>query len=289
MIPDLIIPMVTATAAREEVFMPRVRRIDKTGPGEIFSVPTAGALDFAALGAQTYIDGAEPTETAFNTGARTFTPAFYFVDVVLPFDVVDGSELSVQDAIIKEVGIGLAKHRDSVMAALYTEAPASSPDHEVGTDATALAFSNLLANTKLLYTQNAPRPFAWVIHPTQWGELMTDNTLIDASVKGEGVLTQPMGANGKVTSVFDTTIYVSDQIDESSGLHSMFFSDQAAFAYCYKNLTHPVTGATQELMVDIDWNAARRCYEICCTYQGAFGGLYGTSVTTNNWLVDCIS
>ena len=119
---------------------------------------------------------------------------------------------------------------------------------------------------------------------------MTDDTLINASVKGEGVLTQPMGPNGKVTSVFETEIFVSDQIDESSGLHSIFFSRGRALGWCYKNLTHPVTGATNEVMVDIDWNATRRCFEICNTYQADADGLKGTSAgNDNNWVVDCIS
>ena len=78
LVPDLVIPEVTASAAALEVFMPLVKRFDRTGPGEVFTIPTAGSLAFAALGSQTYIDGTEPDETAFNTGGRTFTPAFEF-------------------------------------------------------------------------------------------------------------------------------------------------------------------------------------------------------------------
>ena len=289
MVPDLVVPEITETAARNEVFMPLVKRLDKTGPGEIFTVPTAGAIAFAQLGAATYIDGTAPDETAFNTGGRTFTPSFWFADVVLPMDMIQGSEMSVQDAVIKEVGIGLAAHRDGLAAATSSEAPASTPDHETGTDAVALSYSNLTANTKLLYTQNAPRPFSWVVAPAQWGELMADNTFIDAATAGQPGLTLEQGANGYICKAFDTSIYVSDQIDESSGLHSMFFSTGKALGYVFKRLESPISGGSNELMVDIDWNSVRRSYEICCTYQAVFGGLKGTSTTTNTWLVDCIS
>ena len=82
---------------------------------------------------------------------------------------------------------------------------------------------------------------------------------------------------------------MSDQITEATGLHSFWFSTGRAFAYYYKMLTHPTTGVTAELMVGIDWNEARRSFEICNTYQAAVGGVKGTSATTNNWVVDCIS
>ena len=289
LIPDIVVNEITVTAEREEVFMPLVIRKDVTGPGEVFNHPVAAALSFAQLGAQTYIDGASPDETIFDTGQRTFTPQFWFVDVILPMDVPAGSTLDVQQAIIDEVGIGWAKHKDGKFAALYTEAPATAPDHEVGTNDVALAYSNFLQNTRLLYEHNAPRPFAGVIHPIQWGELMADNTVIDAAKAGAPGGTLTIQPGGFVTKLFDTSLYVSDQIVEATGLRSMWFSTKRAFAYYFKMLTHPLTGITSELMVGIAWNEARRSFEICNTYQAAFGGVKGTSTTTNPWLVDCAS
>ena len=55
MVPDIVIPEITETAARNEVFMQLVKPLDRTGPGEVFTIPTAGALAFATLGSQTYI------------------------------------------------------------------------------------------------------------------------------------------------------------------------------------------------------------------------------------------
>ena len=98
-----------------------------------------------------------------------------------------------------------------------------------------------------------------------------------------------MGENGFVTSILDIDIYATPQIVESTGLHSMCFSKNAAFGYGFKRIQHPVTGESQEVLVDIDWNSARRVIEINTSYWAAFGGLKGTSATSNNWLVDAIS
>jgi hypothetical protein len=69
----------------------------------------------------------------------------------------------------------------------------------------------------------------------------------------------------------------------------MMFSKNAALGYGFKRLTHPVTGASQEVLMDIDWNSGRRSIEMNMTYHADFEGLKGSSTTTNNWLVDIIS
>jgi hypothetical protein len=265
-----------------------LRRFDFTGAGEVFSIPQSASLDFAALGSSTYIDGTSPDQTQWDPTSRSLTPTFRYLDVTVGMDSLSSSVVSIQDAIIKEAGIGLAKDHDGSAAALYTEASASTPDHEIGTDGTELSFTTLRSGYELLLTQNAPRPYVWIIYPAQVTELLKDNTFIDASVKGSPVLTRGIQPGGYLTSMLDIDIYASDQIKESSGRHSMMFCARAAFAYGYKRLTNPSTGATSELMVDIDWNSARRMYEINMTYQGAFGGAVKTS-TTNNYVVDIIS
>jgi len=285
-IPDIILSEVQATAAREEVFMPLARRIDCTGPGDTYKVPQAGALSFGSL----TVSSTAPAEDRFTSEARTLTPALRYCDVIVSVDAMQSAQASVMDAIVREAGIALAADRDAGFAALYTEAPSSGPDHEIGTDGTSLSFASLRSGLDLLYIQQAPRRFAWVVYPTQWaGELLLDDTLINASVKGQPVLTQGMQAGGYVTSVLDCDIHVSDQILESSGRHSMMFSKNAALGYGFKRLTHPVTGNAQELMIDIDWNSAYRFIEINMTYWADFEGLKGSSTTTNNWLVDIIS
>lgn len=291
LIPDLIIPELLASSAREEVFMPHVRRFDLTGPGEVFSIPQSSTLAWGALGSATYIDGTLPDQTQWNPTSRTLTPTFYYLDVTVGIDSIQGVQpgLSIQDGLIKEAAIGLALHRDSLFGALYTEASNTAPDHEIGTDATELNFSTFREAYALLLTANAPRPYTWVIHPIQVVELLKDNTFIDASIKGSPVLTSGIQPGGFLTQLMDVGIYVSDQIDESSGLHSMMFAKGAALAYGYKNLTNPNTGASQEIMLDIEWNSGYRMYEFNMTYQANAGGACGASATLNDYIVDIIS
>jgi hypothetical protein len=126
-----------------------------------------------------------------------------------------------------------------------------------------------------------------VVHTNQFAELLQDDTFINASVKGSAVLTNGIGANGYATSALDVDVYVSPEIDESSGLHSMMFAE-GALGYAYKTLAPPGQSMRQELMIDTDWNSARRAWEINCTYECHHEGLRDTA-TTNKWLVDIIS
>jgi hypothetical protein len=285
LIPAVIVPEIQITAAREEVFLPLARRIDLTGPGDDFTIPQGGALTWTA-----YTGGDLPAEQAFNTAARTVTPTLRQLDVTIPIDVLQATQMSIQEGVIREAGLGLAASRDAGFAALYTEAPASTPDHEIGAASTALSFLSLRQGINLLYVQEAPRRFAWVVYPTQWaGELLLDDTLINASVKGSPVLTQGVGANGYVTSVLDVDIYISPQVVLSTTYRSMMFSKNAALGYGFKRLRHPVTGQEQEVLMDIDWNSARRLVEMNMTYHADFEGLKGSSTTTNNWLVEIVS
>jgi hypothetical protein len=278
LIPEIVLEGIQVTAAREEVFMPLARRLDLTGAGDSFHYAQGGALTWTA-----YTGGDEQAEQAFNTAARTLTPTLRHLDVIVPIDVLQAARVDIQQSVMNEAGLGLAASRDAAFAALYTEAP-TSPDHEL--TAGTLSFLQLRQGMELLYIQEAPRPFSWVVYPTQWaGELLLDDTLINASVKGSPVLTNGMGANGFLTRVLDVNIYTSPQIVESTTHRSMMFA-AGAIGYGYKMLTHPVTGATQEVLVDLDWNSGRRSVEINMTYHADFEGLKGSSNTGNNWMVE---
>lgn len=288
LIPDLIVPDVVATAEEHNVFMPLVRRFDLTGAGANFTVPQAGALAWGSL----TINGTPPDETPFDTGARTLTPAAKYLDVTIPVDVMQNASVDLQTEIAKEAGVGLADYHDTQFATLFAEAPASAPgDHEIGTDGTELSFGDLRDGLKLLYIQKAPKRFAWVVHPTQFVELLKDDTFINASVKGSPVLTQGIGANGFATSVLDVDVYVAEQIfqgDSPTGLHSMMFSKNAALGYGFKRLSRP-GGTPSEIMMDVEWDSTRRTIEINMTIYADHEGAKGTSATANGWLVDIIS
>lgn len=284
LIPTIIAPEIVASTARMEVFRPLARQFMVSGAAGAIQVPTSPALVFEALSEATALDN-----DAFDMGARTLDPATRGISTTISIEAWLESATQIQDAIIAETAQGLMLDRDSLFAALYTEAPSSNPTHDLGTDGTELSFSDLRAGMELLYTQGAPRKFAWVVHPTQWTELLKDNTVIDASVKGSPVLTNGIGDNGLVTTVLDVNIYVSDQIDEASGRHSMMFSERAALGYAYRMLSSPLSPAPSELLVDLSWQAKERAYEINATYYADVEGIKGTSTTTNDYLVDIIS
>jgi hypothetical protein len=285
-IPTLIAPEITLSAARQEVFRPRCREFNLSGVGGAHDVATSPSISFDGV-----TEGTEHDEVQFDTGKRTITPILRGLDVVVGMKAWTDAQLSPQDAVIKEVAVALATDRDSRAAALYTEAPAATPDHEIGTDGTEFSFTTLRDGMALLYTQNAPKRFAWCMNGGQWIELLKDDTMINFGVKGEAVLTKGMGNNGYVTSVLDVDIYVTDQIDASSGnaYQSMMFSDKAAIGYGYKTMSSPLSPGEQELLVDIEYISAARAYGINCTYHADFEGIKGTSTTTNNWLVAIVS
>lgn len=284
MIPAIIAPEIVASAARMEVFRSLARQFDMTGQkGGTVDVVNTPAITF---GAQT--ENLAPDYDTFDTGKRTLNPALQVCDVGIGLMAWEESGISVLDSVKKEAGQALALSRDALFAALYTEAPASGPTHEIGTDGVALSYTSLCAGMALLAIQNAPRPVDWVITPTQWySELAKDNTLIDASIKGSPVLTQGFGANGFVTQVYDCRIFVSDQIVASSGtvMESMMFSEKAALGYAFRSITSPLTGAPSELLADVDWDSGGRTYNINMSYYADAEGCKGTSTTTNTWLV----
>ncbi len=286
LVPDLVVDAVVATAEEEEIFRPLARRFDLTGQGGDFIIPQAGALAWGALDASASVD---PDEKAFNTNKRTITPSLHHLDVVVPVDVWGATSVNLEEEIAKESGRGLANYRNDKFAALYADR-SSSPSHLLGTNGIELSFSDLRDSQGLLYTQKAPKPFAWVIHPTQLTELLKDDTFINAGVKGAPVLTTGVGQGGFFTRVLDVNIYVAEQCVEATGLHSMMFSEQAAIAYGFKTLGRPGGGASSEIMMDIEWNSSRRSVEINMTIHADFNGAKGSGETTaNTWLTDVIS
>ena len=284
-IPDLIQPEIVASAFEQSTFMPLLRRIDFTGPGANFTIPQIGTA--MAFGALTH--GTAPVEKVFDTAGRTNTPVERILDVVVPRKVLQDSGVSLQDEIIKEVGVLLADDIDSLAAATHAESPTSSPDHLIGANAVEMAFSDLRDGMKLLYIQKAPRPFAWVIHPIQWAELLKDDIMVNAAAKGSPVLTEGLGPNGFATKVLDVEIYVAEQIVEDTGLKSLMFTKNAALVYGFKMQTSPINGSTSEVSVEVDYNAALRAFEINTTYESHIEGGKGVSTTTNTWMVTILS
>lgn len=286
MIPTIIAPELTASASRQEVFRPRCKQYNMTGEGGALDVVCAPSLAFAVQSSE----GAANDDLGFNTTKRTLNPALHVADVAVSLQTSMNSSINVTDQIVKEGAVALAADRDARGCALYTEAPASAPDHEIGTDGTKLSMTSLKDGMALLYAQNAPRRFAWLVNGGQWIELLDDATFANASFKGSPVMTKGLGENGYGTSFLDVDIYVTSEIIASSGTAywSMMFSDQEAFGYGYKLLNSPLSPSMQEVLVDVAYNSGDRAYEVNMSYFADIEGVKGTT-TANNWSVAIVS
>lgn len=291
-IPDIVETLSIATASRRMVFMPHVRTFDRTGPGDVFHHTQRAALSFGAYSS----DGSQPNEQAYDPGERTHTPVERVLDVVITRKGAADSVVDINADIAAEVAIAYAGDVDARIAALYTEAP-TSPDHEIGTDAVPFSADTVRQGEALLFTQRAPRPdggpsrrgFIFVVGTNQYSELVQDDKFTNAGrYGGATVVTEGVREDGFIQDYLNSSIYESDKIVESSGLHAMMFSRQNALGWTFKRIGRP-GGSLAQLMVDIAWNSKRRAYEVNVTYEAIAGGVKGTSTTSNNWLVDIIS
>ena len=220
------------------------------------------------------------------------------MDVIVGLNSWVSAQIDPQGMIVKELGEALGKSHDALAAVAYQTASASTPDHlGIGTDAVKLNVTALKAAQALLLVQHAPKPYSWVVYNDQLSELLEDELFFNAAVKGSPVLTGGTAQNGYFTKFLEVEVYVSDQIVESSGRHSMMFSKGVGMAYVYKLISTPYSGGASELVVDIFYNSGARAYEVNSTYLGCMAtgkgsGTYaaaGTGVTDNNFLVDYIS
>ena len=281
-----------ANSARGEVFRPLCKQFDATGEGTTFNIPNTPSISFGAV-----TEGTAPDEAAFDPLAVICTPLLYGVDVIVGLNSWVSVQLDPETMISKEVGEALGKSHD-VLAAVAYQTAIQSPDHlGIGTENTKLNVTALKTAQALLSAQNAPKPYAWVVYNDQLSELLEDELFFNAAVKGSPVLTGGVSQNGYFTKFLDVEVYQSDQIQDSSGHHSMMFSKGAGMAYVSKRLETPYSGGSSELVVDIFYNSGARAYEVNSTYLGCMAtgkgtGTYaaaGTGVTTNNFLVDYIS
>lgn len=275
--PDVIVPEIMASSANIEVMMNLVRRFDFTGrPGETFAVNQAPTISFGA-----HTEGDAVAEDAFTATARTITPLFRVVDVIVSKKTVMDAVSSLQDAIVAEGGIALATDRDTLALALYTEAPASTPDHEI--EVSVASYAHLVDASVLLYTQRCPRPFSYICHPNSLGEYYQDTTIKAANVVGKAMITEGIGANGLAFQLLDVNVYSSPDVTLSTTYFAIMMAP-GAMGYGFKMMDSPNQSTLQELLVDIEWNSGRRSWEINMTYDGDFEGLRDTS-TTNKWMV----
>ncbi|MGH7177219.1 MAG: hypothetical protein ACREJC_07560, partial [Tepidisphaeraceae bacterium] len=211
-IPDIVEIEAIATAARKMVFMQHMRRFDRTGPGDVFHHTQRSALTFAAYSS----DGTAPTPVSYIPAERTATPVERVVDVEIPRKGVADSAVDLSTDIGAEVGIGYALDTDARIAAIYTEAPAATPDHEIGTDAVPFSADIVRQGEALLLAQRAPRVnagesrlgYVFVVGTNQYSELVQDDKFTNASRKGASTpITSGVREDGWVTDYLNSSIY----------------------------------------------------------------------------------
>ena len=207
-------------------------------------------------------------------------------------------ETDPMTAIAEEIMIAWADFEDSHstegFASLYTEAPASTPDHEIGTDGTPIDLALAIQIHKLLLIQKARPPFHWFVDPIQWAEGLQDSSMREA-----------LKVNGQLPGPFNSTMppnaeyYIGSPIKglhmwvvpggmiESSGLHSIAVGT-GAIGMAYENISTPLSPMASRVNIDIDWVPGARAWDVDFTVSQISGGLRNTS-TTNKWMVDAIS
>jgi hypothetical protein len=283
LIPEIISDQVVAESGRVGVFENVVRMFDFTGPGDILNVPQRDSLSFASLS-----EGLPNSYEDYAPTQRQLQPILIGTSLLLSWEALNHSAIDVQQLIVDSVAAAWAEYTDSEVANLYTEAPSSNPTHEQGQDGTALTFSSAATILQLLLTQNAPRPYAWVIHPTQLGELLGDSDFKVNLTQGRGQFFSTQGGAPDNANywgnVLGLEIWVSDQIVESTGLHSMAFSKEA-FGIARKRISTPKSPSPQFVKVETDWDVNKRGLEVAITVCQDAGGIAFTSIT-NKWVVD---
>lgn len=289
---------VQASAYLSSAFMPVVNTF--RSPTRQGILAQQGAMDWSSQNLDTSVS-AEPEETAYDPTGRTYSCTGHVVDAVIgQYALADGntSGKPLVDQIVDEVTTGYVKYFDGLFAALHTEAPSSTPAHNIGTSSTALTGPLIDQGIELLLTAGAPERFALVIYTGKIRELMQIPGMRDLAVRGQagaggvgGPDLQQVSSRLLVSGyggVLD--IYHSDQIVSDSGRHNMMFAagEDGAFVNPWFPVQTPNGLQGSKLFVDVNWESARRAIEInATTIETATGSVFTS--TTNEWSVDVIT
>lgn len=296
LVPEVIERQIQPTAARQKVFEPVLTNPftfrDVTGPGDIFDIPQADTLTFAALD----IDGTDNTFEQWVPTQRQFAPVKIGTTLRLIWEARSYAQQDPVPMIVSEVANAWATLDDSSstlgFASLYGEA-SSSPDNEHGTDGVAMDHTLIRQSYLSLISAGAIGPYNHFIDPIQLGELYTDAIAVSL-MKESG--SQPAGfstTEGLRMDMFAGKMFgmniwcVPTGLYESSGLHSMGMGQRAVGLF-YKQMSTPLSPTQSRLNLDIQWQANPRSWDIAITVVQHISGAAFTS-TTNKWMTDCIS
>ena len=269
--------------------------MDFSGPGDNKDIVQRSGMTFAAL---TEWDGTgNTTNTALDPTKRTLSPVLIGCHFQMSYEANSFSSIDPLKMIADEAATAWAQAEDSAstisFAALYTEAPSSSPDHEIGTQNVPMDAALVRNGVQLLMTAKARPPYNLFIDPVQWGELMQDALAISLLKDGGA---QPAGFRAVegvrmdqfVGKLFGCNIWcVPGGMISSSGIHAMMVG-QNAIGIAYKRVSTPLSPTPSELNIDVQWFAQHRYYVVALTTCFDTGGIAWTS-TTNKFMVELVS
>lgn len=290
---------VIASAYLSSAFMPIVNTF--RAPSRQGILAQEGAMTWAAGNLDTTVS-TEPDETAYTPTGRTYACTGHIVDAVIgQYALADGntSGKPLIDQIVDAATLGYVKYFDGLCAALYTEAPSSGPDHEIGASTAALTGPLVDQGLALLLAAGAPEKFALVIHSTKVPELMQIPHMRDRAIRGAGgagaVDLKLQGVSSrKIVEGYGGSldVYQSDQIVSSTGYHNIMMAvgdgSNSAIANPWFPIQTPNGLQGQKLFIDVAWESARRAIEVNATTMETVLGS-GFSSTTNKWMVDIVT
>lgn len=254
-----------------------------TLPGTVYQQAQAPALTMTALteGAST---GAHTADVAqeFTMTNRQITATIKAVDVWITKQALVAAQGDLQAIVTDSMRKAYLDKLDTDIVSLYTEASASAPDHEIGTDGTVIDYAAFLAAYELLAAQAAFPPITWVIGPAQISEVLGISQFSKFLEYGREVITQNINIQTGFLGMapLGVGIYWSNNVVESTGLHSLMFSKQFAGVRMKQDFSVAVDAS--ELGVN------SRSLKIGGESFYGVGGLRDTS-TTNTFVVDLIS
>jgi len=237
-------------------------------------------------------DTPEPFDTA-ATDARTLTPIVFAAHALAAWEVVNDTPVKVinEMAVAALTAWDVLEDSDTTygFAAQYGEACNTTPDHEIGTNATAMDAAIILNGVQLLMTAGAGEPYNHVIDPIQVKELMQDTEAKAWLRQKNGDYAATVGAdpNRYLGEIHGVQIWRGDAMVESSGLHSIMFGTNA-LGLGYKLISNPLNPTPLEFSPTVQWEDSANSYRVTFRVCMNIGGLSDTS-TTNRFMVDIIS
>lgn len=270
------------------------------GAGSQYMVPdgaksiTVNQLDYLTFAATT--EATAQDSEAFTLGnsaaGRVLTPVMVGANVLVGLESVNSGGQDINEMFAEAAATAWAAYDDTALCALYGEAPSTGPDHEIGTDATALTAAIVRQGVSLLMAAGAKQPYNYVIDPIQFNELMADaeakQYLRDTRSGGMTyAATTGVSMDRYLGQIYGCNIWVANALAESSGLHSIMFG-QGAMGVAYKMLSSELSPGSSLMLADVQYLTGPPRYR-CGFYvmQHCLGTAF--SATTNAFMVDIIS